>query len=216
MIFFYDTETTGLPLFKEPSEDPRQPHIVQACGLLVCPDTRAVVASFDAIVRPDGWEIPQDVADIHGITTEHALRYGIPEGVVVDTLFEMATRAQLRVGHNESFDARILRIGMKRHLGDDYAEAFKAIQAACTCWAAMPLTKLPRPGRGGFKLPKLEEAVRILLGRELEGAHSARADTEACRDLYFWLQDNGAKLVKEDKPVAIEPVAAGDDEVGFG
>ena len=47
----YDTETTGLPLFKEPSEDPRQPHIVQLGALLVDLDTRKTIASMDVIVR---------------------------------------------------------------------------------------------------------------------------------------------------------------------
>lgn len=32
---FFDTETTGLPLFEQPSEDPRQPHIVQLAACLV-------------------------------------------------------------------------------------------------------------------------------------------------------------------------------------
>lgn len=35
---FFDTETTGLPLFSEPSEDPRQPHIVQIAARCPHPD----------------------------------------------------------------------------------------------------------------------------------------------------------------------------------
>jgi len=35
LAVFFDSETTGLPLFNEPSEDPRQPHIVQLAACLV-------------------------------------------------------------------------------------------------------------------------------------------------------------------------------------
>lgn len=42
---FFDTETTGLPLFKEPSEDPRQPHIVQLGACLVDLDTWKTLAT---------------------------------------------------------------------------------------------------------------------------------------------------------------------------
>ena len=55
---FYDTETTGMPLWDQPSEDPQQPHIVQLCAWLVDPDTRKTVAGIDLIVKPDGWEVP--------------------------------------------------------------------------------------------------------------------------------------------------------------
>lgn len=61
-ILFYDTETSGLPLFHEPSEHPDQPHIVQLGACLVDPDTRRVISTIDLIVRPDGWEIPAEVA----------------------------------------------------------------------------------------------------------------------------------------------------------
>jgi DNA polymerase-3 subunit epsilon len=57
IAIFYDTETTGLPLFKEPSEHPDQPHIVQLAGCLVDLDTRKTIASMDVIVKPDGWTI---------------------------------------------------------------------------------------------------------------------------------------------------------------
>lgn len=80
---FYDTETTGLPLFKEPSEHPDQPHIVQLAAILVDLDTRREIASMDVIVRPDGWTIPDDVAAIHGITTGHAMQVGVPEKLAV-------------------------------------------------------------------------------------------------------------------------------------
>ncbi|WP_182340872.1 hypothetical protein [Comamonas koreensis] len=58
----YDTETTGLPLFKEPSEHPDQPHIVQLGAILVDLNTRTTIASMDVIIRPDGWTIPDEVA----------------------------------------------------------------------------------------------------------------------------------------------------------
>jgi len=49
----FDTETTGLPLFKEPSEHPDQPHIVQLAAVLVDLDTRRELASMDVIVKPE-------------------------------------------------------------------------------------------------------------------------------------------------------------------
>ena len=33
LIAAFDTETTGLPLFRDPSDDPRQPHLVDICIL---------------------------------------------------------------------------------------------------------------------------------------------------------------------------------------
>ncbi|NOS39064.1 3'-5' exonuclease, partial [Staphylococcus aureus] len=32
-IFTYDTETTGLPKWKVPSDSPEQPHLVQLAGV---------------------------------------------------------------------------------------------------------------------------------------------------------------------------------------
>ena len=56
----YDTETTGLPDFKAPSESEHQPHIVQLACALVDLDSRQITESMDVIIRPDGWKIPAD------------------------------------------------------------------------------------------------------------------------------------------------------------
>lgn len=199
---FYDTETSGLPLFKEPSEDPRQPHIVQLGALLVDLDTDKTLASMDVIVRPNGWTIPTDVAAIHGITTEMAMDLGIPEGTAVEMLLEMwrPSAPRLRIGHNESFDARIMRIALMRHCDADMADQWKAGQADCTAVLTTKLCALPpteamrRTGRTHFKTPKLTEAYRHLFGRELQNAHSAMADAQACREVY--------QHVKRPVPVA--------------
>lgn len=84
LALFYDTETTGLPLFKEPSEHPDQPHIVQLAACLVDLDTRKTIASMDVIVKPNGWTIPAEVSAIHGITTEHAMDVGISEAMAIE------------------------------------------------------------------------------------------------------------------------------------
>lgn len=192
----FDSETTGLPLWKEPSDHPDQPHIVQLAAKLVNVDTREVLQSMDVIVKPDGWVIPQDCIDIHGITNERAAAEGIPEKEAVEMLLAMVADAELvgdveLVGHNESFDRRIVRIGIKRHL-DPLAEegavlpsdTWKDRKSFCTMWKARPLTKLP-----GNKLPKLIEAYQHFIGKPMEGAHSAGGDVDGCMAVYFAIKD---------------------------
>lgn len=191
---FFDTETTGLPLFHEPSEDPRQPHIVQLGACLVDLDTRATLATLDVIVKPEGWTIPDEVAAIHGITTERALSVGVPEALAVELLLEM-TKGRLRIAHNESFDARIVRIACKRHFEEVVAEEWKAGQASCTATLSTPILKLPptpkmvAAGRRHPKTPNLGEAFRHFTRRELEGAHSALVDVHACMAVWFAIED---------------------------
>jgi DNA polymerase III subunit epsilon len=197
LAIFYDTETTGLPLFSEPSEDPRQPHIVQLAAYLVDLESRARIAAMNVIVRPDGWEIPDDVAAIHGITTEHATEVGVPESIAVAMFMELH-QGRLRIAHNESFDARILRIALLRHEPDaSTGDEWKAGKAECTQALATPIMKLPPTakmlavGRNHHKSANLREAYQHFTGKELAGAHNAMVDVQACMAIYFAIKAGG-------------------------
>ena len=204
---FYDCETQGLPLFKEPSEHPGQPHIVQLAACLVDLGTRKTIASMDVIVRPDGWTIPDDVAAIHGITTEHAMDVGIPEAQAVDTFMSL-WRGRLRVAHNQAFDARIMRIALKRHVDPrdtrliiPPSDDWKASRAECTQLLSTPILALPptakmrAAGRNHFKSANLREAYKHFTGKELENAHSAMADVQGCMEVYFAIKGTPARAV---------------------
>ena len=200
-ILFFDTETTGLPDFKAPSEAPHQPHIVQIAALLVDTDTRRTISSMDVIVRPDAWTIPEEVAAVHGITTEHAFDVGIPERLAVE-MFMALWFHRTRVAHNEQFDARILRIALMRYqnnvveeFGKPMPDVWKEGKSECTARLATPICAIPptermrAAGRLHHKTPNLGEAYRHFTGREIENAHSAMADVRACMDVYFAIKD---------------------------
>ena len=187
---FYDTETTGLPDFRAPSESAHQPHIVQLAALLVDMDTRETIQSMDVIIRPDGWTIPDEVAAVHGITTQHALDVGIPESMAVSMFMELWS-GRNRVAHNQQFDARIVRIALMRYVDTEAADIWKEGAAECTAIMATPICQIPptakmvKAGFNKFKTPNLGEAYRHFTGKELVNAHSAMADVMACRDVYF-------------------------------
>lgn len=198
--FFYDTETSGLPDFRQPSEAPHQPHVVQFAGCLVDTATRRTIASIDVIAKPDGWTIPAEVAAVHGITTEHAHDVGVPEREIFAMVLSLWDRADQRVAHNEEFDARIVRIGLMRFADLATADRWKQGRAECTANMATPICKMPptarmvKAGFNNFKKPKLSEAHQILLGQPLENAHSALADVEGCMRIYWHMVD-AAKAV---------------------
>lgn len=192
-LLFFDTETTGLPVWKEPSDSPAQPHIVQLAAELVDPGTREVLDSMDVIVKPEGWEITPEMTEIHGITNEHAMEVGIPESEAIAMLLKLRDRAGLRIAHNRNFDDRIIRIGLKRFFddGEDTEESrqpsdeWKEGEGYCTCQQA-------KKSLGVKKLPTLQEAHVALIGEAFEGAHSAISDVRACKSIYFAIQDQAA------------------------
>lgn len=195
-ILIYDTETTGLPKFSLPSDDPSQPHIMQIAAQLCNVDTREVLASMDFLIKPDGWTIPDDVAALTGITTEKAMEFGLPIRTVLPFFLSMWKKATLhRVAHNESFDMRMVRIEIKRDRGYDegFADVWKAAPAFCTCTSSTKIVNLPptpkmiAANRNTPKQPNLSEAYKYFTGLELVNAHNAATDIMACKEVYFAL-----------------------------
>lgn len=184
----YDTETTGIPEWKEPSDSPQQPHLVQIAAAMVHLPTGRIAHAIDYTVRPDGWSIPAETAEVHGLTTEYAKDVGVSEAYATQQFLHLwrSQDSVLRVAHNERFDARIIRIAQHRLGADENAlAAWKAGQANCTGLLAKPIMKMPPKGRFGYKMPKLAEAYEYFMGQPSERqAHTAMGDTLDCLEIY--------------------------------
>jgi DNA polymerase-3 subunit epsilon len=194
MILAFDTETTGLPDFRAPSDAPQQPHLVQLAALL-CDAAGREHAAIKILVRPDGWTIPEEVTAIHGISTEMATAYGVPESLAVRIFLGLHARCMTHVAHNLSFDRRIMRIAMLRTgMARDRVEEIEQTQGACTLHATTKLLNLPPTEKmvaAGFnkpKPPKLAECIKFFFNEDLEGAHDAMIDVRACARVHFHLQ----------------------------
>ena len=188
----FDTETTGLPDWKSPSEAEHQPHLVQLAAHQVDLDTGKILQSMDVIVKPDGWEIPKEVSDIHGITQEHALAVGIPEKLALE-MFLALLGGRVRIAHNTTFDNRIIRIATKRYSDEETINRWHEGKYECTGLLSKPIMQMLPKGKYGFKMPKLEEAYKHFTGKDLQNAHSAIADCNACLEVYLAIKSRNAE-----------------------
>lgn len=106
-----DTETTGV--------DVDHDRIVSAALVRRVgdgPTARTTVRTW--LVDP-GVEIPAGATDIHGISTEHARRHGLPARTALDeiagTLVAALRRGEPVVAYNASFDLTLLDVELRRH-----------------------------------------------------------------------------------------------------
>jgi DNA polymerase-3 subunit epsilon len=201
MILGYDTETTGLPLWHDPSDDPRQPHLIQLAMILFDMEGREV-ARWANLVKPgpDAVQAPEAFA-AHGISLERARDEGVEPAVALDAFLEMVATAHLMVGHNESFDRRIMRICSARHKGIKWEPP---IPSFCTLWKSKFVLKLPPTAKmlaaniRTYKSPNLGECIQHFFGEPLLNAHDSLADVEACMRV-FW------HLVREHRVPMFKP-----------
>lgn len=75
-LLFCDTETTGKADFRAEPDAAHQPRIVQLAALLLT-ENGEELASLSLIIKPIGFQIPEEASKIHGITTENAMKNGV-------------------------------------------------------------------------------------------------------------------------------------------
>ena len=178
MFLIFDTETTGLPKrWDAPiSDTDNWPRCVQIAWQLH--DSMGNLIERDSfLIQPEGYNIPFDSEQIHGISTELAKEHGISIQEGLDRFQSVLQKTKYVVGQNVGFDINIMgcefyRYGIENHLTQ------LPVLDTCTEKTAL-LCKIPG-GRGGkFKLPTLTELHQHLFGTEFNEAHNATADVEA-------------------------------------
>lgn len=180
-VLFLDCETTGLPE-RTASWDKDYmdyPHIVQLAWIIGDKEE-------SHIIIPDGYKIPDDVVEVHGITTEMAMENGEPLSVVIDKFISDCLNAGLLCGHNIHFDTSIIKANILRSLGHEYFESFKVDSALYkgkridTMRPAMKWVDA-RTSNGRLKFPKLEELYSRCFPGQTFPAHNALEDCKAVK-----------------------------------
>lgn len=200
-VLFFDCETTGIPersaKWNEDYMD--YPHIVQLAWMI-----EGKTESY--IIRPEGWEIPEETVAIHGITTEQALKVGEPFAIVIDRFIADCHSAGLLAAHNIHFDTSIIKANILRELGEAYYNASAAEEALFKGKRIDTMQKSmkwvdARTSNGKLKFPRLEELYSRCFPGETFPAHDALEDVKAvARCLPILLEQGLVELKVKDYP----------------
>ena len=196
MYIIFDTETTGLPRdWNAPITDTDNwPRVVQIAWQLH-DDMGRLVENKDYLIDPDGFDIPYDSEQIHGISTALAKAQGVPLNQALEEFNEALKQAKFVVGQNINFDINVWGCEFHRS-GIETDMVDMAILDTCTETTAN-LCQIPG-GRGGrFKLPTLTELHEYLFQEAFAEAHNATADVEATTRCFFELIRRGVFLPDE-------------------
>ncbi len=196
MYIIFDTETTGLPRnWNAPITDTDNwPRVVQIAWQLH-DDMGNLIEHQDFLIKSDGYDIPFDAEQIHGISTELAQAEGEPLEDVLEKFNIALTKAKFVVGQNIKFDLNVCGCEFVR-MEMDTPMSEMPILDTCTETTAN-LCQIPG-GRGGkFKLPTLTELHEYLFQVPFSEAHNATADVEATTRCFFELLRRGVFLPEE-------------------
>ncbi len=192
LLFFFDTETTGLPEFRLPSDAPEQPHLVQIAGMLT-DEVGNMVDEWSTLVAPGVGAVMHPKAfEAHGISLERAWDEGVTLADAWDRFVSMVEAANGVIGHNVPFDIRIMRIAGSRATGIKWD---CPLPHRCTMKMATPIMNLPPTERmraAGFlkpKAPNLTECMRFFFDEDHSQAHDALADVRASKRVYFAIKE---------------------------
>lgn len=193
---FFDTETTGLPTdYKAPLTDGEKwPRMVQLAARVIRDHENGETEDLfqlNWIIYPEGYSIPDEVAKLHGITTQIAIKKGHDLTATLSAFEYFTTQAGIMVGHNVAFDRKIVGAEFHRKGFPDPMHGFPRM---CTMIKGTQFCQLPNKSGTNFKWPKLEELARKLFPTdtiEPGSLHNAWNDLNLTVRCFFEMRRRG-------------------------
>ena len=193
-VLVFDTESTGL-IHSTSYSDANNPYLASIAALLYDTEANRIISSLNTPIHPAGWKMPPEAEAVNGLSTEYLCKVGVPAQDVVSLFMNIASKADLVVGHNVEFDIKIMSAALWRHITIEHSENF-AHEVIANHWLTLPTFCTMKESKdevqalnknGRIKNPKLAEAYKHFFGRDLERAHSANADAVATLEIYLAL-----------------------------
>jgi DNA polymerase-3 subunit epsilon len=183
-----DTETSGLMDFKKPADAAGQPRVCQV-GLIFVDNDLVVEREIEHLIKPNGWTLDNEgeAAKINGLTQEKLEAEGVDIREVLREYGSAIDERRIVVGHNCSFDMKLMRAEL-RFAG--FPDRFMQTRNICTMWGSRDIVGIPAANGKGFKIPKLSEAC-VFFGIEQPDSHSALADARSALQILRCLRTAG-------------------------
>lgn len=187
MYLFFDTETNGLPKNwgAHVHDVDNWPRMLQL-AYVICDEDGDVRMSRNMLIKPEGFEINEDAAKVHGFTRDILEKKGISIIKALTMFLSDLQDANILVAHNIQFDKSILGAELIRAAMEAGYEDFIKLERICTMHSSTQFCALQGPR--GIKWPKLQELHKKLFGAEFEDAHDALADVSATAKCFFELK----------------------------
>jgi DNA polymerase III epsilon subunit-like protein len=189
-VIFFDTETTGLPKAKKVGAlegSNNWPDLVSICWMVF--HGREHVRTEYHLIKPEGWTIPAEASNIHGITQAKALREGKPlQDIMALFAYDLADCTYI-IAHNLEFDKNVVFHTLKWRMGvDPYKVWPREIMEFCTAQMSKDEMKLPPMFSyyKDYKIPKLDELYFDTF-KELapKDAHNALRDVDVLQKIVW-------------------------------
>lgn len=188
MYIVIDSENTGLFDYKAPADAPHQPRLAELTMLYVSPELE-IEREYNALIKPDGWTMPPEATEIHGLTHEMLMEKGVPVREALEAYTAAIAEGRAMAAHNAVHDAKQIR-GELRRAG--MPDQFESAPNLCTMRSLTDICRIPKAnGHKGWKWPTLTEACDFL-GIEQHAKHSSHGDAMAVFHLMRRMKQLGA------------------------
>jgi DNA polymerase III epsilon subunit-like protein len=180
-VLVFDTETTGLPKEKNASiyKTELWPHIIQLSYIVYCSDENNLLTVEDDYIKISDDVIIEEASQaIHQISREKLNKKGISIEKSLQKFNNWAEKCDLLVGHNVSFDKRMVMVeGIRNKIRMNIQDTY------CTMKQSTEICKIEREFPDGtkyFKYPSLSELYEHLFNHTPKNTHNALIDILIC------------------------------------
>lgn len=188
-ILIIDTETTGLP------KKNVVPYIIQLSFILFDCDKLDIIYKFDEYIKiAENVNISEDSIKIHNINKNITDKLGIPIEYALHTLNYIINITDAIVGHNISFDYKML---INEYNRNKIINNLMNKKTMCTMKNYTSLCKIPKsnPNYIGYKYPKLSELYEFLFSYPPDNLHNSYNDILICLRCYYYIEYNKDLLI---------------------